>query len=193
MHSAEEYTISIRLESIEGEKLYVARVEELPDVEEYADTFEFARVLALDTIRTTQRIFSEKGMAFPEPKNFTPQAEASGRVTLRLPKSLHAYCIRSSEIEGVSLNTYLISRLSAKDNNLDLAVIEKLLTSMNNEMQQVRKESGLSNLFVKHALTQASNVKTYASTVRLETSEDERSAFKIRNFLSSSLGKQPKC
>jgi len=193
MHSAEEYTISIRLESIEGEKLYVARIEELPDVEEYADTFEFARELALDTIRTTQKIFVKKGMAFPEPKNFTPQAEVSGRVTLRLPKSLHAYCIKSSESEGVSLNTYLISRLSSNDNNHELAAIKKLITSMHDELQQVRKESGLSNLFVKHALTQVSNVKTFASTVRLETSEEERSTLKVRNFLSSSLGKQMKC
>lgn len=60
-----EYTISVKIESIDGEKIYVARVDELPDVEEYADTRDMALTLALDTIRTTQKFFNEKGMSFP--------------------------------------------------------------------------------------------------------------------------------
>ncbi|HCA3585733.1 TPA: hypothetical protein ACWV6C_004115 [Salmonella enterica subsp. enterica serovar Muenchen] len=60
-----EYTISVKIESIDGEKIYVARVDELPDVEEYADTRDMALTLALDTIRTTQKFFNEKDMSFP--------------------------------------------------------------------------------------------------------------------------------
>lgn len=112
MHDAEEYTISIRLESIEGERLYVARVDELPDVEEYADSYEFARQLALDTIRITQKLFRDKGVPFPSPKVFAA-TEVSGRVTLRLPKSLHATCVKNSEEDDVSLNSYLITCIAS--------------------------------------------------------------------------------
>ncbi|EAR6354593.1 hypothetical protein DJ252_20025 [Salmonella enterica subsp. enterica serovar Uzaramo] len=67
MYDAEKYVISVKFEDIDGEKLYVARVDELPDVEEYADTYDMAYTLALDTIRTTQKFFNEKGMTFPPP------------------------------------------------------------------------------------------------------------------------------
>ncbi|EKK3319508.1 hypothetical protein PMI54_004857 [Salmonella enterica] len=63
-----EYTISVKIENIDGENIYVARVDELPDVEEYADTRDMALTLVLDTIRTTQKFFNEKGMSFPSPK-----------------------------------------------------------------------------------------------------------------------------
>ncbi|ENU7737166.1 hypothetical protein ACE3YX_003794 [Salmonella enterica] len=68
MYDAEKYAISIKIENIDGEKIYVARVGELPDVEEYADTRDMALTLALDTIRTTQKFFNEKGMSFPPPQ-----------------------------------------------------------------------------------------------------------------------------
>jgi hypothetical protein len=40
------------------------------------------------------------------------KADASGRVLLRLPRDLHGALVRRAEIEGVSLNTYLVSSLS---------------------------------------------------------------------------------
>ena len=127
MRDAEEYTISVRRETIEGDVIYVARVEELPDVEEYADDYEFAKQLALDTIRTSQRVFLEKGMAFPEPKVFTTQPSVSGRVTLRLPKSLHAQCVKSAEDEEVSLNAYLLTCISSYQSmNVSSRLISRL-------------------------------------------------------------------
>lgn len=68
-YHAEKYVISVKFEDIDGEKLYVARVDELPDVEECADTYDMAHTLALDTIRTTQKFFNEKGMTFPPPSD----------------------------------------------------------------------------------------------------------------------------
>lgn len=111
MCDAEEYTISIRIETIEGERLYVARVDEFPDIEEYADSYDFARELVLDSIRTTQKVFLRKKLDLPQPREFSV-LNASGRVTLRLPKTTHARCIQEAEKNGVSLNTYLISKIS---------------------------------------------------------------------------------
>ncbi|EOF4705866.1 toxin-antitoxin system HicB family antitoxin [Klebsiella oxytoca] len=112
MRDAEEYTISVRVEVIDGERLYVARVDELPDIEEYADTFEFARELALDTIQASQAFFHSNGIAFPEPKAFI-SPDVSGRVTLRLPKTVHANCISRANEEGVSLNTYILTCITS--------------------------------------------------------------------------------
>lgn len=129
MRDAEEYTVSVRREIFEDELLYVARIEELPDVEEYADTFEIAYNLALDTIRTTQKVFFEKGMPFPSPKEFQ-SASVSGRVTLRLPRSVHAKCIYEAEAEGVSLNSYILTCITSyRDRDIE-NIAERLFSSM---------------------------------------------------------------
>lgn len=134
MRDAEEYTISVRRENIEGDTLYVARVEELPDVEEYADDYEFAKQLAIDTIKTAQKMFLAKGMAFPEPKIFTEQPIVSGRVTLRLPKSLHAQCVKSAEEEDVSLNAYLITCIASYQ---QVSFNQKLLSQLENAAREI--------------------------------------------------------
>lgn len=122
MINPEEYTVSVRMESVDGERLYVARIQELPDVEEYADTPEFARELALDTIATMYEICQEKGLAFPSP-NVAQAPEASGRVTLRLAKSIHAAAIQRAQVEGISLNQYMSNAISSaliKADSLDV-------------------------------------------------------------------------
>lgn len=105
------YTTSVRYGLFEGEYCFEARVRELPDVAEYADTHEEAYALALDTISTTATIFAEKGRAMPEPE--APTDDFSGRVTLRLPKSLHRGLAVKAVEENVSLNQLLVSVLSA--------------------------------------------------------------------------------
>lgn len=112
MINPEEYTVSVRMESVEGERKYVARIQELPDVEEYADTPEFARELALDTIATIYEICQEKGLSFPSP-NVAQAPEASGRVTLRLAKSIHAAAIQRAQLEGISLNQFMSNSISS--------------------------------------------------------------------------------
>lgn len=123
MINPEEYTVSVRMESVDGERKYVARIQELPDVEEFADTPEFARELALDTIATIYEICQEKGLAFPSP-NVAQAPEASGRVTLRLAKSIHAAAIQRAQLEGISLNQFMsnaISNALIKANYFDVA------------------------------------------------------------------------
>lgn len=109
----ERYTISIYKEIVEGESLFIAKIAELPDITEYADSYEEARILALDSIETGYKLCRENGIRFPEPLIHSDSSElASGRVTLRMPKTLHARLIREAEKEEVSLNQYLVSALS---------------------------------------------------------------------------------
>lgn len=104
------YNITICLGEFEGEVCYEARVKELPDLTEYADTAEEVYELAIDSIQTTAEIFAEKGKAMPVP--LQPADDYSGRITLRLPKSLHRALAQAAEEEDVSLNQHLVNILS---------------------------------------------------------------------------------
>ncbi len=106
MHNAHDYNITIRHGVFEDEPCYEARVRELPDIVEYGDTFEEAYELAIDAIETTAEIMSEKGRPMPLPMDIPD--DFSGRVTLRLPKTLHRRLAQDAEEEGVSLNAYLV-------------------------------------------------------------------------------------
>ena len=140
IHKPEEYTISVRLEHDEGEWIYVARVEEIPDIKEFSETAEFARELALDSIATAQKMCIEGEIPFPPPKVPTDTL-VSGRVTLRLPRSVHARCIQEAGKESVSLNTYLVSKISdfsASTNNSD---IHSLLIGISADLSDIKMKS----------------------------------------------------
>jgi predicted HicB family RNase H-like nuclease len=104
------YNITIRRAVFEGEVLFEARVKELPDLVEYGESFDEAYELAVDAIETAAEAFAEKGHAFPSA--IVPADEFSGRVTLRLPRSLHRAMAGVAEAEGVSLNQHLVNVLS---------------------------------------------------------------------------------
>lgn len=104
------YNITVRRAEVQGEVCFEARVKELPDLIEYADTAEEAYALAVDGIETTAEIMAEKGRAMPAAA--IPAEDFSGRVTLRLPRSLHRALAEASDDEGVSLNQHLVNILS---------------------------------------------------------------------------------
>ena len=54
------YNITVRRAEVEGEVCFEARVKELPDLIEYADTAEEAYALAVDGIETTAEIMASK-------------------------------------------------------------------------------------------------------------------------------------
>ncbi|MDE0446594.1 MAG: toxin-antitoxin system HicB family antitoxin [Spirochaetaceae bacterium] len=89
--------------------LFEERIKELPDVREFAESAQEAYALAIDTIETAAAMFAETGRPFPPPVR--PQDQYSGRVTLRLPKSLHRELASAAEEEGVSLNQHLVTAL----------------------------------------------------------------------------------
>jgi len=108
--SAEHYAITVRRVSIEGEEFWRATVRELPDVAEFAETRDEAIDLALDSIETLKQAAKEEGREFPEP--LEEEDEYSGRVTLRLPKSLHREIATQAQLEDVSLNSYIVATLA---------------------------------------------------------------------------------
>jgi antitoxin HicB len=88
---------------------YVAHVRDLPGcftqgetLEETMANIQEARELWLETAY-------EMGDLIPLPKN---SSEYSGKLLLRMPKSLHRDLVQQAEVEGVSLNQYITSLLS---------------------------------------------------------------------------------
>jgi hypothetical protein len=66
--------------------------------------------LAVDTIETAAEAFAEQGRPFPTPQK--PADDFSGRVTLRIPRSLHGALAAAADDEGVSLNAHLVNVLT---------------------------------------------------------------------------------
>ncbi|MGY2400139.1 toxin-antitoxin system HicB family antitoxin [Pseudomonas sp. SDO5271_S396] len=110
MIDASRYSIEIRSGNFEGEDCFQARVKEIPYLEEYADTYEEAYALVIDSLEQTAIEMKETGKTMPPP--ITSVEDYSGRVTLRLPKTLHRYLTHVAESEEVSLNALLVSVLS---------------------------------------------------------------------------------
>lgn len=108
---AETYTITIRKEECDAEFLYVGRVAEFPNISAYEDTFEAARALVIDSIQTLKKIADETQADFPIPYPVVSD-EFSGRVTLRLSKSLHAQVSRLAAQEEISVNQYLVTAIA---------------------------------------------------------------------------------
>ena len=104
------YNVTVRQVVFEGETLFEARVKELPDACDYAESAAEAYDLAIDTIETSAALFAQDGRPFPPPAR--PKDDFSGRVTLRLPKSLHRRLAVDAEGEDVSLNQHLVNVLS---------------------------------------------------------------------------------
>lgn len=64
------YNITIRPATFEGAVLFEARVKELPDLIEYAESVDAAYDLAVDAIETAAVAFAENGRVFPPAVQF---------------------------------------------------------------------------------------------------------------------------
>lgn len=90
---------------------YLASVDELPGCMTEGDTREKALANLDDAMRGWIELALEDGDPIPEPKE---GRRFSGNILLRAPKSLHRELAESAKKEGVSLNQYLVYRLSSK-------------------------------------------------------------------------------
>jgi predicted HicB family RNase H-like nuclease len=109
MIDAKTYTVTVQFGNYDGDDCFEARVREFPEIREYADTFEEAYQLAVDTIGIICEHTLEKGLKCPAP--LVPNDEYSGRVTLRLPISLHQKLAADADLEGISLNQQIVNLL----------------------------------------------------------------------------------
>jgi predicted RNase H-like HicB family nuclease len=101
------YAISVQRVTEDGQTLFRATVREFPDLVDYGQTPEEAFALAIESIETLAKMAHEDGRTLP--RAIADDGTFSGRVTLRMTKSLHHKASTAADREGVSLNTYLVS------------------------------------------------------------------------------------
>src|SRR5215218_4420908 len=89
---------------------WIATVEELPGCETRGPTPESAAAGVSDAVERWVREARAAGREIPPPG---AAAAHSGRLLVRMPRSLHAELVRASEREGTSLNAYIVAALSA--------------------------------------------------------------------------------
>jgi hypothetical protein len=107
-----QYRITIQGIVDEGEHFLKATVGELPDVAVFGHDYSSVVEETLEVVRRLHAVAVEKGRAFPTP--LAVDDRYSGRITLRVPKSLHAQIADCAMSDGISLNTWVVGVLSEK-------------------------------------------------------------------------------
>lgn len=107
-----EYYMSLpyTVEVIHDEDGYFAKIVELPGCMTWSDTFEELGPMIEDAMRGWVEDAFMYGDPIPEPRRRAQ--EFSGKVNLRMPKSLHRDLARRAEEEGVSLNQLMVTSLA---------------------------------------------------------------------------------
>ncbi len=105
------FKYSFVLQWSEEDEEYVAVVPEFPGVSALAETPEEATSQAKEVAESWLATLKEEGRSLPEPRLL---ATFSGQLRLRMPRSLHSKLAQQAELEGVSLNTYLVGLLSGQ-------------------------------------------------------------------------------
>jgi predicted RNase H-like HicB family nuclease len=101
------YPITIHTDPDGG---YVAEIEELPGCMTQAETLDEAFRAIEDARQVWLKGTYEMGQDIPLPRDME---EHSGKFMVRIPRSLHRNLVRAAKCEGVSLNQYVTSLLSA--------------------------------------------------------------------------------
>jgi hypothetical protein len=99
------FGITIRKRNVEGHWYFSGSVAELPDVEVLEDSYEVAYEEVINVISSLKLVADEQHRTFPQPQSLTD--DYSGRVTLRIPKSLHKRAAEIANWEGVGQKTVL--------------------------------------------------------------------------------------
>ena len=97
---------------------YFAEILELPGCFAQGDTPDEAITNLNEAMEGWFETALAEGQSIPPP---LATAGYSGRVLLRLPKSLHKAAARRAEVEGVSLNQYLVAAVAAYVEGHDVA------------------------------------------------------------------------
>ena len=91
------------------DQIYVASCPELDDLSAHGTSPAEAAAELSRAIELAIETFEEEGWALPEPRTVRTH---SGQFRVRLPGSLHAWLAETAEGEGVSLNTFVVAKLS---------------------------------------------------------------------------------
>ena len=120
---------------------YVAEIEELSGCFTQGETLQEVMENIEDAKRAWIEAAYEMGQDIPLPRT---EEEYSGRILLRLPRSLHRRLAQAARREGVSLNQYIVSLLARREVQAELINMAKELA--NNELARTREKTRLHSL-----------------------------------------------
>ena len=103
------YTIQIRLVSEDTGNYYFATVKELDGCQSDGETAAEAYENVKEAMQGYIEVMLENGDLVPEPLK---ENEFSGKFNLRIPKTLHRTLKERADAENVSLNQYILYKLS---------------------------------------------------------------------------------
>ena len=103
----EKYTY--RVEWSEEDNTHIARCLEFPFLMAHGDTIENAFKEIKDVVQDTIEWIKEENERFPEPFGMK---RYRGNLTLRVPAEVHRKLVIKSAEEGVSVNQYILSKIS---------------------------------------------------------------------------------
>lgn len=105
------YAIQTRRILENGEPYFKATVAELPHLATYESSPQEAYDVLIEDIEALYLSSVELGHDFPSPQPESTMSH-SGRITLRLPKTLHSNLDKQALCEGVSLNLHVVALLT---------------------------------------------------------------------------------
>lgn len=105
------YPIEVHYSTDDGGFIAIAR--DLPGCSAFGATQGKAIQEIQHAIKAWQVAAAAAHNPIPEPSSLSEEELPSGRILLRLPRSLHATLIKSAKFENVSLNQNILSLLSA--------------------------------------------------------------------------------
>ena len=100
---------SMRVAWSPEDEVFVAACPELGDLSAHGVTPMEATTELAEAVELALGTYEEEGWALPEPRTIRTY---SGQFRVRLPESLHAWLAGEAEAEGVSLNTFVVAKLS---------------------------------------------------------------------------------
>jgi len=111
---ASRYTITVKKVREDNEELFYASVNEIPDISSYSENYQDAYEDCLDALEVLYEEAQSQGKSFPTPFVPVVSSRPSGRVTLRMSRSLHERVARYAKQDGVSLNHWIIEAVSQR-------------------------------------------------------------------------------
>jgi len=104
------YHITLVQDGEENGGKWIAAAEELPDCTSRSDTAEEAIAGLKGAMAAWIAVALKEGRDIPEPRS---EATPSGRLLLRMPRTLHAALTKAAERENVSLNQFITDSLAS--------------------------------------------------------------------------------
>jgi len=111
---------------------FFAKVRELEGCMTEGDTLEEVYEMIEDAKRAWLEVALEEGIDIPLPESMREE-NYSGRILLRLPKSLHKKLAESAKKEGISINAYIISLLSEKNTE------KEVIREVNEQLEKLKE------------------------------------------------------